>query len=803
MEKSFFDMINNSSTASFLRANPFSQLGNDDINGSITRKLFFGKFLALNLAAYEKIIEILGVALSNNKNTIFITGYRGCGKTTFANCLIEILSDKYELVQLRTLIGEMNYDIDLKEQLLTIIKNIKLYVQNDDGLEIDYNNCNVDSLIENFDYYVSLVNERLKGKAISLNFETGTNDSTRPFVQKLCNNLRSLILKIVSSNGNEIFKKVLKIYKTIPEKFRDFENFKERNLNGFFALLESQLIDCADFNEIDDSLRTIISNLNVMQLLCLISLIDIAKSDYENDDRRLFYFFDNLDIVFETKFLDDFIVDYNAFATNMGGLMNAISELELLNRRCHFYDSFCFTFLLRETTAMLIADHFTDRLKLFSTSFDVSATFDKSQIIYKKFVFLTENKLRIKNRSLLSGVEAVYKLCSDRHLMEVIFVIFNNDYTRAIECLCEICQLNPLYIEEYSKLMDSKKSFSRYGARGIIYRLIYTHFKRQGYFESMGVNNYTLKEHGFSPSRLILTYLNSKQPKHISSHFEREKDSISIKTLVKDFKNIFSDNDEISERILIDTLWELYRMRQATSWSHLVTFDSIKSVSRDTIDTILREGDTNVSGEGDVRITCAGRGYVIFICSHFEFYACRFYEEELPLFMSMNHKYNERNNEYNFESIIKKAYERIEHCCKILDKNEYRIFIENRKYTRNELLSSPFVFHTDNYSMLQAERTLHRHISYIDAYRLHLINDIFPETAQMINMRIIPWIEKFVILMSESDIYSDKSKQLFKVFSKCIEIITQYEPDSKEIAISTEGYESIKERYSLKEIEEL
>ena len=78
----------------------------------------------------------------------------------------------------------------------------------------------------------------------------------------------------------------------------------------------------------------------------------------------------------------------------------------------------------------------------------------------------------------------------------------------------------------------------------------------------------------------------------------------------------------------------MFYFKKAPTWNHLITFDNIKRVSYQELDNYLNDIDNGIEKESEIeiRITCAGSNYIKFICTHFEFFSCRYTKNTYPLF---------------------------------------------------------------------------------------------------------------------------------------------------------------------------
>jgi len=74
-------ILENTTTKGFLLCNPSNAFSNEDFGGKINKPFFYGNLHVINLLSYDGLMKIYEVSRHNNQNTVFITGFRGSGKT--------------------------------------------------------------------------------------------------------------------------------------------------------------------------------------------------------------------------------------------------------------------------------------------------------------------------------------------------------------------------------------------------------------------------------------------------------------------------------------------------------------------------------------------------------------------------------------------------------------------------------------------------------------------------------------------------------------------------------------------------
>lgn len=782
------EMLKRVFAPNYLIANPFSKLGNEDLNGTMTSRIFFENFHSYSNEYYVHMAEIFNLANNPNMNTVFITGFRGCGKTTFARHLISILSEEETLRYVPDECGSFTQD---NENDVATGAN-ELYDEFSVLLDLDPLTNNENAIDANQDH-INEIGNGLQGKGIYINFEVGTNSTQHPIEHKLAQNLKKLIIKrVVNANHLWVFSELSKIYSSCKSGFDDFETHGTHYISTVFDYIDT-LAEKKDIvtDEVEKEFDKLIFYLSKAQLLLFIVLIDmllLTVDNYPNVQasdfkKKIFYVFDNIDIIYDTRVLDDFIQDYVFFIENMSRLVSRINECT--QYQFSLYDNFVFIFVMRETSSMSISDHFHDRLQFLSLHFDLSDTSDKSKIVQKKHDYLLGNLQQNNNRRLFRSVHRINQICSDPYIRRNIFPMFNNDYKRSMSCLSEIIDRNIKEIEDFLHINSNDVDYCKRGARGIIFRLIFKHFKKNGYFDDIGLTNANLAAYKLTPSRLILTYLANIQIQQNPHFLQNDNDEVQLTTLYNNFQNIFSDNSEENLNAFLNAIWGMFELRTSHSWNHLITFDAIKHISFNEVSQQLLNPSINKTPI-KIRLTCAGRNYIRFMCVHFEFFGTRFSNIKYPLFSSACSTFIPDRKKYYFELVMEDVFNAVEKCCENLDATEHRAFIASGRYDIYSFLQSYFCYkNPDNAnSYFHLERIIHNHIGYIDDYRLYLINYVFTGNVVDINKRIIKIIKKYVALLIKYPYVEEKNRDLIQSFNECIQSIEDSKYESVTIRIA-------------------
>lgn len=760
--------MKNMNATHYLICNPYSKLGNSRMgnNTKDNEKCFFEIFMVISNKIYERMARIANVSLDSAMNTVFITGYRGCGKTTFSKILQAIIDNR---VQLPSFELSQQEEISLNSYDEKYIKEIPdLYLESMEKIHAFISDKMKEEDLEFPEKYVEFIHDTLKGISRYINFEVGINQVEKPVEEKLNRELKYFISDLLITKNIECFEKLYKIYKLLPKSFEIFKRPGKRNWENFFKLVEIEIRQGAEYDDIENEIDDILSDFNSNQLLCVFTLLNLIYADSLNE--HVFLILDNIDVVFDISTLEDFTREFALFEENFSEIFPDICETDILTNSKGFYEDITYIFVMRETSATQVSDHFTDRLYDISDHFDISKDIKKRNIIEKKYQYIEKNKNL--NKRLYDDIKNIRLLCKDTYVNGTIFSLFNNDYKRAVSCLTKTYKYNSKAIHEEIKIMNYGHSFDKHGARGIVYRLIFNHFKGKRYFHNLGLNRKDYWVNDFTPFRVILTYLNNIQPEHIDQFLTDDSDLVSLHQIYEDFINILSPTWNQSQHLLADALWSMYELRKSETWNHLITFDSVATVKKDILFSEFKQfyEEKKIRSDIQIRITCAGRTYVNFVCTHFEFFACRFSDIDKPLFSDKNLSLDSKGI-YQFEKIISQVYNAVTKCCKKLNDFTKDIFINKLKYTKESLLKEKYVHHKeDRAPLFHEERIIHQHIGYIEAYRKYLIVSKHMDCIQ-INKRIVPLIENYLSLLKDNSLYGLSSKELYTDLMYCVKYI--------------------------------
>jgi len=109
------------SSSTYLVSNPFAGISNERLDGVLTKDIFWQIFFVTCIKYYERVASIVAAAEMSDTNTVFITGFRGSGKTTFIRYVETLIDGKEKLFKFK-------YPNDItkeeKKELLEIMNSI-------------------------------------------------------------------------------------------------------------------------------------------------------------------------------------------------------------------------------------------------------------------------------------------------------------------------------------------------------------------------------------------------------------------------------------------------------------------------------------------------------------------------------------------------------------------------------------------------------------------------------------------------------------------------------------------------------
>lgn len=693
----YIKMIQNDDTIErFLVCTPFSTNSIYTYSGELTEDLFFKQLYVDSKPQKDKISlekKIVRNVEYNTKNTIFILGNKGCGKTTFVYKVKRELCNKSKLSYMMLDFGGSNSTLECDSAKETIGR--KIY---------------------------KLLKKRI------LNKEVG-------FIKEFCS-----------------------FYNRNEESIDTYWD-KNKKIDQFFQLM-SEIIKSNDdiLVRFKKEIRQLLFEFEIYQLFLVLTLYNLYSQMKEYGEiRHMAIIMDNLDNMLSISEIRQFVIHYNNFVNAIGKLVTDIKESEGEN----YIYRYTHILVMREITKSHISTpHFLETCKLSAIEHDVTDIYPKKEIANRRIRYLLQLYGKIEKdpqelselpieiiAELKKQARGIQKIISDTYIHKTIFPLYNNDYRVAMLSLVKLCCTNEDLIAEYNQLMDCGIEGAKFGARGIIYRLILNNFKKKEYFKLIRIVDFKNREKSVSLSRLLLTYLNNMT----SVDSTNNSPSVSLKELFKAFSGY-------PKHEIIECMWEMYNLILSEDWNHLITFSSSDKVSKEGLYEEKNRFNEGIPEEEDYksysmfRITCAGKIYLTNICTHYEFFACRIFSDQVnpiinPLFCRRNTEKEDDN--FIYKKIVDAVYKEVELCCEYLS-----LGVEGQNGICSSL-DSNYNYKGDNgLGQYHSERIIFSHISYLDTYRCYLLSSteqLFKSEAELkaVSLDLLESIDKYIKLFSE------------------------------------------------------
>lgn len=735
MEKEVISLIDNN-IERYLKANPHADLGNYSYGDKLTDDLFYNILYYSDKRA-EKLEKDLDEWFMKGNNVAIILGYMGCGKTTFVN----------HYLWRKKRINDKVIVFDLEK------KNVKT--------------------------------------------------KTDIFINKLGLELYSLLKEQDNSFRKEF-------YKLYDDNYDFFDNCEPDD-----TLQEFVVCYCAETNlnkrEQGTQIKKALLNLRIESMFSVLFLYLIALQVIDGKGVDYLLCFDNLDVAYEGKSLQLFYEGFlNAITNWERGLPNLEYPIDVIGKR-DLYNNMNFIFSMRETSKSKVTAYFRKEITGFVKPFNLTEVYDKAAVIRKRVALLKRYK-EFVDTNVLRKCELIDKILNDSYIKANIFALFNHDYRSCINNIVMICDdstseeliqdfldLNSIYMNDF------EKQYSRYGARGILFRLIFNVFKVEGYYEKISIysfDNVTHKEQ-FSIPRMILTFVSNVQTNDgkIAVSIGGTNTPVALNRIFEAFRGI------IDADVIVNCIINMYELRN-TSWNHLITFDTLKG---NDVDDIREELQNYNSGKKNseystVLITCGGNAYLSTMATHFEFFASRIWGSSYaPLFAKRN-LIRDKKGKFVFQIIIEKVHSAVKSCCNRIRTFDTEKFLS--KYEENIYVNyadSDYVYKDRKekdgqikiIKQFHGEKIIHTHISYLDAYRLYLLNTdtVEEKDKPLINQIIVDFIKDYIdIIDTKKVIFSDSTLLMVEKYQKAIVKIEGSNYADMRTAISVEEGRNITQK---------
>lgn len=586
--------------------------------------------------------------------------------------------------------------------------------------------------------------------------------------------LATIVGKIFSQLNKDVYENQGKIVYKILEIFateRNLQCMAENDIkNNFLYMFDKfkwllHLVNENNREEIDhyllyDIKKFMVENYIISELMLFMLIWDICDKRVNSLSNICYFVFENLDTLYESIGLQNLVTEIGVFRNNAETLFAKIKEGD--NLICNPTKEYICIFVMRDTTKAVFNEHMnSQKVSLYVPKQSLTFNCRIDKVMRKKAQYL--EKLRTENpekfnencEKLLKGIHRIEKILKDDYVTDTMFSLFNNNFRKEFEILADIHVDQDNIFNAYRDLCiidrkyKYKYSWPKYAYRCILFRNIFDLLNEEGFFTTLKRTDYEGykddKRYAINLSRLILLYLQNSY-NAVTEQKNREWEFISLEILTRDMLKVCGDENEI-----VKALWEMYEFRKTNNWNHLVTFDLLHDVSKESI---LKQVQAVKTGKyedvefGKIRITLAGETYIEKVLTHFEYFVARTNITTLPSLFIWKVKDILNLSKLNNYLIIDKS--EVTNCCKRLMCFNEEVLSTIPDYENDSYLKSKFAhrkYYEDGsfHAMYHCERIVHSQISYLDAFRMYvfyLIDNSILKTLHRTNIAKLVEIEE-------------------------------------------------------------
>lgn len=696
-----------------LIANPYDFTFSID---NLLKPKLFSAFKILDIPEkYGKIGKLLTELLWDKDNKfVFLRGFSGCGKTSFLNWYI----------------SNINSDIDCF-------------------------NIDASLIVPPMDTFTTSHNKS-KNRIIAL---------------EGMNNVLKDIFTYESEEELIILEEYWHVLNTVFSDFTIFRNKRKKIYNLAKAIIKKDAID----NKYKQNV-IVDSGFKLSQKIALVIIFCLVKQQFSSKNDKYIFFVDNLDEL-KIKNLSDDIVNYIMICDSAFQKIVNSDKFRIGKKKVQYKKNFKFVFAIREANFERINVHIRekylhkdnsihfDNLFLFTNSDKANKTNKKigkhsynSQ--FKKWI-----EIRMDFAELVIGIKIpdatkilITKIISSDYHNLLLARTFNFSYRRLITFLEFVDTENKVQnnnVLEIIKKVDSREKFTGKGAQGCLFNLLIKHLANRyrllelvkiegkNYMKNLGTNEICNSQ--LNIFRVVLTSIlnislkgKTTNPKEYTFEtIKNESNYVYLYKLYELLQNYYS----------IETFSKYIKdfaiLHHEDTYYNPVSFRNINIQDQKVSDIIqyLETGDLSMltHTDGDHRpkisINPSGFSYIRYITPHFEWFSYRCSKDNYMgaypcLYLA---SFNGKTDYINYKIIIDDVYSSVEKCLeKVI--SAYKKYYKVKCESYFEVKKKEFILrHCNDEEMddkplregrLYATRVIEQHTSYLDSYRLYILEEL-------------------------------------------------------------------------------
>lgn len=718
--RNFYGNIANAKPEYLLRATPYTKETRYNFDKGLTKELFYehlytprseNKEDAEENTAFDNKIDNALRDLNNpfaKVIMIHISGYAGCGKTTYIHHLIWEHSKEIKAYDVIDYEGHKKAEEPFVNRLAKLLCKYTLpeLVEYFD-LVISRNLFNVNRFIEYLPF-LRIFQNRLKAMY----------DSD----QSVINN-RLMLESIYSDN----------LYQIEEESENNTENNKHESFLFFLLLLDFLLLLLARLKSTEPKVIVmVIDNSDSLSDLSEEMKLLPAMRDFMNE--CTFFFGDNLKN--EARYHD-----------------NSVSNVCRNTKLVVFF-----------TTRVVTKQHYTiiqpdweEIIGLTSLSLPEHYYDQKEMILHRIKYYLDEEK--DTDCQTIKELKQIQDITNVAYHNYNFMRLFNGNSRKCVERICSIMYNNTTEtLKELVKLSDEKANniYAVEGYNGYFLNLLLKDFKREGIYEAKLGLSRCRRDGKISLSRMLLTILREKGDRCSLLEVFQLLVPLGFTALdiCKCAWSLCEEKRDFWRRLLI---------------FDMIIPKSLESLNKQA--SKYGEGDRDIEHYSELVICTSGRAYMEYVIPHFEFMLSRHVTglnaqtkaQYQPLFSeNSEEQYFDDNGKkmYLFEKKIDIVYNDTKDCCYNSRQFSEKV-MEVFHYDEDEFMQSSFFnYHTVGWDgeagpkQSYESRLIFRQISYIEKYRKYLLRKLRSESTVKlndINIRLVTRIARLLQLYQDSN----------------------------------------------------
>lgn len=719
MEK-IIEMVNEDSDGlkRYLQATAYNELDYYNFDGVVDPKTFIEQFyVESDESSKHKEQLCLRFNHSGGKNTVFIVGYQGSGKTTFINALIEHYFKQHNMNPDKILLIDCDkFGVGFEKMPLKIIL-LKIFM----------------SYIKKNEKYLNNYCEFFQKNFVVL-------DALSNFVQ--LNLFYSMAKELIQDNNKSLMR---------PDTYVAWEE----QIKQSFTLKD------------------------IMYLLNFVFIS--GKFNTELDSNPFLFFIDNLDYIDSYSELKQFMMAFDDFTIDMSKIFSQISLYKNADVKFRYVDKIKIVVAMRETTrANLPKAHFSDAFNAIYEKHDISEWYNKNEIaIHRLDKIKDDSRLNLDKKKQADLIKSVMKDFYTKSIFIPLFNNNYRSAISIITKVIRDNPLVMNEYSEIMKMEDTSFKYGARGIlyKFILDEFNKSTEGEDNCFKKIGVIDLLgRKNNEVSFSRLILSYLSN----YTEMRCDDAKNCIKLSEILKDFTNIL-DKQNVIQSIwnmydLKNSKWSHLLSFSQLERNSPESGDTLNDIA-DLKSLDYDRTTIHYSCAGKIYLEYVATHFEFFTTRIGGTSWKPLYSKENMIKQDGEYKFINIINNVFVE--VKRCCESLARFNKRLCNtksypNPYNK--DTKKY-----LESPYVCKFKKldgrvFKQFHEDRLVTRHIGYIDGYRIYVLNysNIPEEDKPKINKKLVSLIKKYVDLLNKNILLSSYTKEtLYPYFLQQIDIISK------------------------------